>query len=163
MKYYAGAINAALGIDGSEWIDCDDGKEPTHEWIPSQFDFKKGHTPWNKGKTHPEDVIEKIRKKATGRILDESTRQKMSKSHEGRKHTEESKKLISQKQLGKNNHNSQYVWTFIFESGESFTTSSMPTWCKNNGYDKAALMRVCNGKARRHKDIVTVEKVAQGA
>lgn len=120
-----------------------------------------GAIPWNIGKKTPEEVIEKIRKKAIGRILDENTRQKMSKSHKGLKHTEEAKKLISQKQLGKNNHNSQYVWSFTFESGEVVKTSSMPSWCKNNGYDKAALMRVCKGQVGRHRDIVTVTKEAQ--
>jgi hypothetical protein len=119
-----------------------------------------GAIPWNIGKKLSQEIVEKIRKKATGRILDENTKQKMSKSHKGIKHTEETKKLISQKQLGKNNHNSQYIWIFTFESGEVVKTSSMPSWCKNNGYDKAALMRVCKGQVGRHKDIVAVEKVA---
>ena len=80
---------------------------------------------------------------------------------DGRKHPEEVKKKISQKQLGKNNHNYQYDWKFTFGGGKIITTSSMPSWCKSNGYDKAALMRVCKGQVGRHKDIVSVEKLAQ--
>ena len=103
----------------------------------------------------------KLSEKATGRIMSKNARLQMSNSQIGRKHPEEVKKKISQKQLGKNNHNYQYDWKFTFEGGKIITTSSMPSWCKSNGYDKAALMRVCKGQVRRHKDIVSVEKLAQ--
>jgi hypothetical protein len=120
-----------------------DGGDGTSGWIPS------------------EETKKKISEKATGRIMSENDRLQMSKSQIGRKHPEEVKKKISQKQLGKNNHNYQYDWKFTFGGGKSITTSSMPSWCKSNGYDKAALMRVCKGQVGRHKDIVSVEKLAQ--
>ena len=120
-----------------------DGGDGTSGWIPS------------------EETKKKISEKATGRIMSENDRLQMSKSQIGRKHPEEVKKKISQKQLGKNNHNYQYDWKFTFEGGKIITTSSMPSWCKSNGYDKAALMRVCKGQVGRHKDIVSVEKLAQ--
>jgi hypothetical protein len=119
------------------------GGDGTSGWIPS------------------EETKKKISEKATGRIMSENDRLQMSKSQIGRKHPEEVKKKISQKQLGKNNHNYQYDWKFTFDVGKIITTSSMPSWCKNNGYDKAALMRVCKGQVGRHKDIVSVEKLAQ--
>jgi hypothetical protein len=103
----------------------------------------------------------KLSEKATGRIMSESARLQMSISQIGRKHPEDVKTKISQKQLGKNNHNYQYDWKFTFNCGKVIITSSMPSWCKNNGYDKAALMRVCKGQVGRHKDIVAVEKLAQ--
>jgi hypothetical protein len=122
-----------------------------------------GAIPWNINKSHQLETIEKIRKKAIGRIMSEDARLQMSKSQIGRKHPEKVKKKISQKQLGKNNHNYHYDWRFTFENGKSIITSSMPTWCKNNGYDKAALMRLCKGQVGRHKDIVAVEKLPQDA
>jgi hypothetical protein len=102
----------------------------------------------------------KLSEKATGRIMSKNARLQMSISQIGRKHPEEVKKKISQKQLGKNNHNYKYDWKFTFDCGKVITTSSMPSWCKNNGYDKAALMRVCKGQVGRHKDIVAVEQLS---
>ena len=113
------------------------------------------------GAIQSKETRKKIKEKAIGRIMSKSARLQMSVSQIGRKHPENVKKKISQKQLGKNNHNYQYDWKFTFDCGKIITTSSMPSWCKNNGYDKAALMRVCKGQVRRHKDIVTVEKLSQ--
>ena len=147
-------LNECLGIDGPDWIEYE---------IPNPTEFIQ--VPYfvcsNKGIPHTEETKRKIKEKATGRIMSREAKQKMSKSHMGKTHLDDTKIKIGQKQLGKNNHNYQYNWKFTFECGKIITTSSMPTWCKNNGYDKAALMRVCNKQVRRHKDIVTVEKVAQ--
>jgi hypothetical protein len=111
------------------------------------------------GAIQSEETKRKIKDKATGRIMSKNARLQMSISQIGRKHPEDVKKKISQKQLGKNNHNYQYDWKFTFNCGKVITTSSMPSWCKNNGYDKAALMRVCKGQVGRHKNIVAVEKI----
>jgi hypothetical protein len=147
MKMNVEALNECLGIDGPEWIDYETPNPTEFIQVP-HFVYS------NKGIPHTEETRRKIKEKATGRIMSREAKQKMSKSHMGKSHS-------GQKQLGKNNHNYQYNWKFTFECGKIITTSSMPTWCKNNGYDKAALMRVCNNQVRRHKDIVTVEKVAQ--
>lgn len=72
--------------------------------------FKKGHTPWNKGKTglqsQSEASNEKRRQKMTGRKHSKETIDKMKKSHRhlktflGKKHSEESRRKISESQKG---------------------------------------------------------------
>lgn len=145
-------INAALCIDGPNFL-----KVPIDD--PADI-FSTPVPPWNKGIPHTEESKEKMRKRATGRKLSKESRKKISKSHLGKKHPEEVKKKIGQAQVGEKNHNYQYDWKLTFECGKVIITSSMPTWCKNNGYDKSALMRVCKKQVGKHKDIVTVEKLA---
>ena len=137
MKYYAGAINAALGIDGSEWIECSDCDEPTHEWIPSQFTFKDNHTPWNKGKTGTcsEIQIEKARLNAIKR---------------------------NKNQKGSNNRNAK-TWRIVYDDGREIVVKSIHDWAKCQGYSKSGIRNLRIKKWKRYKDLVTVEQVAQGA
>jgi hypothetical protein len=51
-----------------------------------------GAIPWNINKSHQLETIEKIRKKAIGRIMSKNARLQMSKSHIGKRHPEEVKK-----------------------------------------------------------------------
>ncbi len=59
--------------------------------------FKRGHTPWNKGKIniYSEKTKEKISEALKGRKLSGETKQKMSKSRQGRKVFEETRNKIS--------------------------------------------------------------------
>ncbi|MCH7534194.1 MAG: HNH endonuclease [Bacteroidetes bacterium] len=66
--------------------------------------FKKGRMPWNKGKSWPEEIKEKIRKTKTGQKHTKETRLKISKAFIGKNHpmwkggiTPENMKLISSK------------------------------------------------------------------
>ena len=151
MKTNIRALNACLGIDGPDWMEMDDDIDEFIQEPP---------TPWNYGIEHTEETKELIRQKAIGRVASVETRDAMRKAQLGRKHPEKVKRKIGEAQVGKKNHNYQYDWKFTFECGKTVVTSSMPTWCRENGYDKAALMRVCKKQVGRHKDIVTVEKVA---
>jgi uncharacterized protein YwbE len=154
MNINVQALNECFGIDGPIWIE-DNGPDP------KEFIQVPSFVCSNKGIPHTEETKLKIKEKATGRIMSMDARKKMSKSHKGKTHPNNVKVKIGQSQLGKNNHNYQYDWKFTFNCGKVITISSMPSWCKNNGYDKAALMRVCKGQVGRHKDIVSVEKLAQ--
>ena len=58
--------------DGA-WIEWD------HEIVPPAV------AGWNKGIPHSEETKEKIRKKATGRLISKATRAKMSQSRQGQK------------------------------------------------------------------------------
>ncbi len=53
---------------------------------------------------HSTETIEKIRKKAIGRVFSDSTKLKLSKALSGRKRSEEVKKKISESQKGTKNH-----------------------------------------------------------
>ena len=132
-KYYIGAINNALNIDGDEWIDCDDGNEPTHEWIPSRFTFKNNHTPWNKGKTGTcsEIQIEKARLNAIKR---------------------------NENQKGANNRNAK-TWRIVYENGREIVVKSIHDWAKREGYSKSGIRNLRIGKWKKHHDLVTVQEV----
>lgn len=132
-KYYIGAINDALNIDGDEWIDCDDGNEPTHEWIPSRFTFKDNHKPWNKGKTGTcsEIQIEKARLNAIKR---------------------------NENQKGANNRNAK-TWRIVYEDGREITIGGLQRWAVNNGYSASGIKNIAYGKWKRYRDLVTVEEV----
>ena len=66
--------------------------------------FKKGHKPWNKGKTgvYSEEWKRKMSKAMKGRTVSEETKRKMSKAKKARKnpnygkhHSEETKRKMS--------------------------------------------------------------------
>ena len=63
-----------------------------------------GAKAWNKGKTgiYSEEILKKMSDSSKGRKVSKKTREKISKAGIGRKHTEESKKLMSQNMKGKN-------------------------------------------------------------
>jgi hypothetical protein len=152
-KLHVQALNECLGIDGPIWIE-DNGPDPKEFIQVPSFVYS------NRGIPHTKETKRKIKEKATGRIMSVDARKKMSESHIGKRHPNKVKVKIGQSQLGKNNHNYQYDWKLTFKCGKVVITSSMPTWCKNNGYDKSALMRVCKKQVGKHKDIVAVEKLA---
>jgi len=70
--------------------------------------FKKGQTPWNKGKKASMETIEKLRKSHLGKTVSDETKQKMSlvhlgnKANTGRKLTQEHKLNISNALNSKN-------------------------------------------------------------
>jgi len=63
---------------------------------------------------------------------------------------------------GKSNGVSK-TWRIVFSDGRETIQCGLALWCKENGYTKGALYKVASGKWERHKDIVTVEEVAQEA
>jgi hypothetical protein len=52
------------------------------------------------------------------------------------------------------------TWEITFADGRKIIKTGLALWAKENGYTKAAIYRVANKKANKHKDIVAVEEVA---
>jgi hypothetical protein len=99
-------------------------------------------------------------------------RKKIAAAHKGKKRvlTEEWKsKLIKllqdnrytggTKVIGKDNGMSK-TWEITFADDRKIIRTGLALWAKENGYTKAAIYRVANKKANKHKDIVAVEELA---
>jgi len=61
----------------------------------------KGRIPWNKGKKHSKDTIEKMVKIKTGKRLTKETKDKIKEARTGTKHTEESIEKMRKERIGK--------------------------------------------------------------
>lgn len=71
------------------------------------------------------------------------------------------KEEVRQKIIGEGNGVSQW-WKLTFNDGRELIMCGLSNWCKENGYDKSKISEVHykkNGRTK-HKDIVTVEKLA---
>jgi hypothetical protein len=72
------------------------------------------------------------------------------------------KEEVRQKITGEGNGVAQW-WKLTFSDGRELIICGLHNWCKENGYDKSKISEVYykkNGRTK-HKDIVTVEKLAQ--
>ena len=65
-------------------------KEQYKKCAPTMF--KKGQTPWNKGKQYSEELKDKLSKAHKGCVQSEETREKLRKALKGRKFSEETRK-----------------------------------------------------------------------
>jgi len=75
--------------------------------------------------------------------------------NKGKNWSEEFKDKIT----GEGNGMSQW-WKITFDDGKQLVMCGLSNWCKDNGYCKGHVSRVYRKERKRHKDIVTVEKVA---
>ena len=51
------------------------------------------------------------------------------------------------------------TWEITFADGRKIIRTGLALWAKENGYTKAAIYRVANKKANKHKDIVEVKNL----
>jgi hypothetical protein len=75
------------------------------------------------------------------------------------KMSDEAKNKISKERIGTNNKSSKW-WRIKFDDGRTIERCGLENWCKENGYDRRALLRVKNKQHKKHKDIVAVEELA---
>ena len=107
----------------------------------------------------------------------EETKLRIVQSRFGYTHTEETRQKISKKKKGKKNtieHNEKVglalrnakvnckFWKITFADNSVIYLHGIEQWAKENGYNQSHISKVASGKLKRHKDIVSVEKPAQG-
>lgn len=102
------------------------------------------------GKTHSKEVREIISK----------SKIKENNPMYGKSPSEETRKKLSKSMSGKNNHKSNW-WRIIFSDGRMIIKCGLSTWAKENGYNYASIYGVYNRKRKKHKDIISVEKLNQ--
>ena len=72
------------------------------------------------------------------------------------------KEEVRQKIIGEGNGVAQW-WKLTFSDSIEIVMFGLYNWCKENGYDKSKISALYHKKEgrKKHKDIVTVEKLAQ--
>jgi hypothetical protein len=71
------------------------------------------------------------------------------------------KEEARQKIIGEGNGVAQW-WKLTFNDDRELVMCGLTNWCKENGYSKGCLGRVASGERKRHKDIMSVEKLSHG-
>jgi len=110
---------------------------------PMYGKFGKNHPAY--GKTHSKESKEKQSKALKGRVFSKETIEKMKQSKKG-------------KNMGENNSKSNW-WKITFKNGNVIIICGLHTWAKENGYCRQTIGKICMGKIKTHKDIVTAEKL----
>jgi len=72
------------------------------------------------------------------------------------------KEEVRQKIIGEGNGVAQW-WKLTFSDSREIVMCGLSNWCKENGYDKSKISALYHKKEgrKKHKDIVTVEKLTQ--
>jgi uncharacterized protein YpmB len=117
---------------------------------------------------------------ASGAIVGEETRRKMSKIHKGKSLAEEHKKKIGLANSGEKNafysmpfskeHRKKIsesnsgekngrakIWKITFDDGRRIKLNTVKKWAEENGYNVAHISAVAYNKRNYHKDIIAVE------
>lgn len=100
------------------------------------------------GKTHSEEIKEKIRQSKLGK----------NNPMYGKSPSKQTREKLSKSISGKNNGRSNW-WKIIFSDGRVIVKCGLSTWVKENGYNYSSIHGVYTGRRKIHKDIVSVEKL----
>jgi hypothetical protein len=151
MKLNVKALNECLGIDGPVWIeDNPDNYEEISKHIPvCNPPIHSGESHHMKKEKYKKRVSEKLKGENNpqwGKPLSEETKIKMS--------------LKLKQYIGEKNSTAQW-WKITFDDGREITMCGLSNWCKENGYSKGHISKIYHKQRKRHRDIVTVEKLAQ--
>lgn len=108
------------------------------------------------GRPRSQETKEKLRKANLGKIRNpcsQETKDKIGAANRGKKHSKESKEKIGA--IWSN------WWRITFDDNSEIVIFGLSSWCKKNStYKKSCLLCVSSGKQKKHKDIVSVEKLA---
>jgi len=111
------------------------------------------------------ETIEKMRNANLGKTIPQKVRDKISNSLRGDKHymfgkslSQETKDKISIGISGENNPRSKW-WKITFADGRVIEQCGLANWSKQNGYNVGCICGMSKGIRKRHKDIISVEKL----
>ncbi|MGA0083385.1 MAG: NUMOD3 domain-containing DNA-binding protein [Candidatus Nanopelagicales bacterium] len=111
------------------------------------------------------ETIEKMRNANLGKTISQEVRDKISNSLRGDKHymfgkslSQETRDKISIGISGENNPRSNW-WKITFADGHVIEQCGLANWSKQNGYNVGCICGMSKGIRKRHKDIISVEKL----
>ena len=114
------------------------------------------------GFIHSQEAREKIRKSKIGKnnpfynkTHTQEAREKISIANKNKVISQETREKLT----GENNSTSMW-WKITFENGNEFITCGFYRWANENGYDPSHIHKVYKGKYKKHKDIISVEKIS---
>jgi hypothetical protein len=112
-----------------------------------------------------QETIEKMRAANIGKTLPQETKNKISEAISGEKHymfgktlSQEIKDKIRVGISGENNPKSNW-WRITFSDGRVIERCGLSNWVKENGYNVGSVYELYKKRRKRHKDIVSVEKL----
>ena len=147
MKLNVKALNECLGIDGPIWIE-----DNLDNYVELSKHIPVCKPPIHSGESHhmkKEEYRKRVSEKLKGR-----------KGHPAWNKGISLKEEIKKKITGEGNGQSQW-WKITFDDGGEITMCGLSNWCKENGYSKGHISKIYHKQRKRHRDIVTVEKLTQ--
>ena len=81
-----------------------------------------------------------------------STRQNISKSLQGVKHSVERNLRKSERQ--------KKIWRLTKQSGEVILVVDLPLWCVQNGYNASSISNLASGRIKSYRDLIRAEKLS---
>jgi hypothetical protein len=126
----------------------------------------------NKGKKPPEETRQLWKIQRKGRKLSEETKRKISEGNKGKKLSKEQiERLVaihkgkkrSEEYRKKLSLTKSQLWKITFYNGKTIMTIGLKEWAKENGYNRSHIGKIASGKAKKHKDIVAVEKLVHSS
>jgi len=104
-----------------------------------------------------EETKKRMGESRKGRPVSDKTRQKISEKKKGRKNSvEHIEKIRLSSKIAKVNCR---FWKITFADGNVIYKNGIFQWANENGYNPSHIGKVASGKLKKHKDIVTVEKL----
>ncbi len=124
-----------------------------------------GKRPWNKGKQHSKESIEKMRKIKTGKKLSKETKNKIREIRTGYKHSEESIEKMRKAKTGKKfskevrdkmsqTRKGKNIKVFKVTNPEGkifYTNNGLSKFCKIHNLSQSNMSNVANNRANHHK------------
>ena len=102
------------------------------------------------GMVHSEETKRKLSE--ANKNPSEETRRKLSELNKGKTLSEETKRKLSDANKGK-------TFAITFTNGKKVIITGIRRWVKENNYHYCSIKRLMNGKYKKHKDIMAVEKL----
>jgi hypothetical protein len=134
------------------------GGEGNSGWkMPDETKQKIGkiHKGKNLSKEH-KDIIINSRK---GRVNSKEHNELIAKAITGITRSKETRDKIRKSKIGANNPKSNW-WKLTFLNGDVITICGISNWAKENNYEPSNIHHVYTKKQKRHKDIISVEKLS---
>jgi len=134
------------------------GGEGNSGWkMPDETKQKIGkiHKGKNLSKEH-KDIIINSRK---GRVNSKEHNELIAKAITGITRSKETRDKIRKSKIGANNPKSNW-WKLTFLNGDVIAICGISNWAKENNYEPSNIHHVYTKKQKRHKDIISVEKLS---
>ena len=109
-----------------------------------------------KGRPRPLDVRKKISEGHKGKIVKQTTKDKL--RHIAFNMSQKQRDKIADSVRGHTNNRDN--WLITFNTGKTLAVYGLATYCRENNYSSGSLYRLMKGERKKHKDIVAVEKVS---
>tara|TARA_B100002019_G_C20853299_1_gene395672 strand:- start:51 stop:530 length:480 start_codon:yes stop_codon:yes gene_type:complete len=150
-------LNEVFGINEPMFLPKEENIEYISVAGPVHEDIKRAISESLMGRKRPLDVRKKISESHKGKILKQSTKEKLRQI--ALNMPQEQKDKIADSLRGHTQNRD--TWLITFNTGKTVEVFGLRTYCRENNYNSACLYRLMKGERTKHKDIVAVEKLSK--